>query len=89
MNYCVYILINTDKKPFYTYVGYTNDLNKRLILHNTSKGAKFTRGRLWELIYKKKYKTKQEALKNEYKLKKDKKKRAIIKMLYLIKNNLV
>tara|TARA_X000001036_G_C20031813_1_gene543043 strand:- start:225 stop:494 length:270 start_codon:yes stop_codon:yes gene_type:complete len=89
MNYCVYILINTDKKPFYTYVGYTNNLNKRLILHNKSKGAKFTRGRLWELIYKKKYKTKQEALKNEYKLKKDKKKRAIIKMLYLIKNNLV
>ena len=88
MNYCVYILINTDKKPFYTYVGYTNNLNKRLILHNKSKGAKFTRGRLWELIYKKKYKTKQEALKNEYILKKDRKKRAIIKMQYLIKNNL-
>ena len=89
MNYFVYILINIDKKPFFTYVGYTSNLNKRLILHNTSKGAKFTRGRFWELIYKKKYKTRQEALKNEYMLKKDKKKRAKIKMQYLVKNNLV
>ena len=38
-----------------TYVGYTSNLNKRLILHNSSKGAKFTRGRLWKLIYKKKH----------------------------------
>ena len=89
MNYYVYILINNNKKPFYTYVGYTNNLNKRLILHNSSKGAKFTRGRLWKLIYKKKHKTKQEALKYEYKLKKNKKKRAKIKMHYLIKNNLI
>ena len=89
MNYYVYILINSNKKPFYTYVGYTSNLNKRLILHNSSKGAKFTRGRLWKLIYKKKHKTKQEALKDEYKLKKNKKKRAKIKMHYLIKNNLI
>ncbi len=89
MNYYVYIIINSDKKPFFTYVGFTSNLNKRLILHNTSKGAKFTRGRLWKLIYKKKYRTKQEALKDEYKLKKNKKKRAKIKMQYLIKNNLI
>ena len=85
MNYFVYILINLDKKPFHTYVGSTNNLNKRLFLHNSSKGAKFTRGRLWKLIYKKKYKTKIEALKNEYKLKKNSKKRALIKFNYLYK----
>ena len=89
MNYYVYIIINCDKKPFFTYVGFTNNLDKRLILHNTSKGAKFTRGRLWKLIYKKKYKTKQDALKNEYELKNNKKKRALIKMQYLIKNCLI
>ena len=30
-----------------TYVGYTNNLSKR-IADNNSKGAKFTRGRKWE-----------------------------------------
>jgi len=70
MNFYVYILINIDKKPFFSYVGYTSNLKNRLILHNTSKGAKFTRGRLWKLIYKKKYKTKHEALKNEYNISK-------------------
>jgi len=28
-----------------TYVGYTNNLVKRIALHNSNKGAKFTRGR--------------------------------------------
>ena len=89
MNYYVYILINIEKKPFFTYVGYTSNLKKRLFFHNTSRGAKFTRGRLWKLIYKKKYITKQEALKNEYLLKKNRVKRTKIKMQYLIENNLV
>jgi putative endonuclease len=85
MKYFVYILINLKKKPYYTYVGYTNNLEKRLILHNTSKGAKFTRGRFWKLIYKKIYNTKHEAMKNEYSLKKNKKKRKEIKISYLNK----
>ena len=54
-----------------TYVGYTNNLNNRILLHNTSKGAKFTRGRSWKIIYFKKYKNRNIALKEEYKLKKD------------------
>ena len=37
-----------------TYVGYTNNLKKRIDLHNNNKGAKFTRGRKWKLIYKEK-----------------------------------
>ena len=63
-------------------MGYTNNLKKRLALHNASKGAKFTKGRKWKLIYKRKYVTKSLALINEYKLKKDKKKRLKI----LLKN---
>jgi putative endonuclease len=83
------MILTTINDKNISYVGYTNNLNKRLILHNTSKGAKFTRGRLWKLIYKKKYRTKQEALKNEYELKKNRNKRTKIKMQYLIKNNLL
>ena len=54
-----------------TYVGYTNDLKKRISLHNSGKGAKFTRGRKWRLIYKKKYLSKQKAMSEEYNLKKN------------------
>jgi len=54
-----------------TYVGYTKNLKNRLSLHNSSKGAKFTKGKHWKLIFKKKYLTKSIAMKEEYKLKKD------------------
>ena len=57
-------------KPI-TYVGYTNNLKKRIILHNSGKGAKFTRGRKWVLIYKEKFKTKKEAISREYYIKKN------------------
>jgi len=68
---------------YISYVGYTNDLKKRVLLHNNSKGAKFTRGRFWVLIYKKKYKTKSLAMTEEYKLKKNYKIRNQIKSNYL------
>ena len=57
-------------KPI-TYVGYTNNLKKRIILHNSGRGAKFTRGRKWVLIYKEKYKSKIEAISREYYIKKN------------------
>ena len=52
-----------------TYVGYTNNLQKRLKLHNNNKGAKFTRGRKWQIIYKEIFKTKKEAISREYYIK--------------------
>ena len=52
-----------------TYVGYTNNLKKRINLHNTNKGAKFTRGRKWKLIYKEKLNSKKEAISREYYIK--------------------
>ena len=57
-------------KESVTYVGYTNDLNKRIDLHNNNKGAKFTRGRKWKLIYKEKFNSKKEAISREYYIKK-------------------
>ena len=54
-----------------SYVGYTQNLIKRLELHNNSKGAKFTKGKKWIIIYSKKYSSKSKAMKEEYKLKKN------------------
>ena len=70
MNYFVYMLKSLGKDPV-TYVGYTNDLKKRINLHNNSKGAKFTRGRKWKLIYKEKLNSKKEAISREYYIKKN------------------
>ena len=55
-----------------TYVGYTDNIEKRLTKHNSNKGAKSTKGYKWLLIYDKKFKSKNEAMSFEYKLKKDK-----------------
>ena len=85
MIYFVYILINLNKKSNPTYVGYTNNVINRLRLHNTSKGAKFTRGRIWKIIYKKGYQNKSIAMQNEYKIKHNYKLRAKIKSNYLNK----
>ena len=83
MKYFVYLIINIKDGKSFSYVGYTNDVKKRLFLHNHSKGAKFTKGRIWELIYFRKYSNKSDAMKGEYKLKKDKKKREHIKEKFL------
>lgn len=72
-NFFVYIIANITNKKTITYVGWTNNLKKRLKLHNSGKGAKFTRGRQWILIFKKKLLSKKDAMKFEYKLKKDRK----------------
>ena len=78
MNYFVYMLKSLGKESI-TYVGYTNDLKKRINLHNNSKGAKFTRGRKWKLIYKEKLNSKKEAISREYYIKNNRKLRNKIK----------
>ncbi len=85
MNYYVYLLLTKSGKNYISYVGYTSNLINRLKKHNSSNGAKFTKGRKWEVIYSKKYDSKSKALKEEYKLKKDYKKRKKIKNNYLLK----
>ena len=71
MIYYVYLIISKKLNKYRSYVGYTNNINKRILLHNSSKGAKFTRGNKWKLIYVKKYYEKSTAMKEEYKLKKN------------------
>ena len=82
MSYCVYMLKSTGHKSV-TYVGYTSDLKKRIKLHNIGKGAKFTRGRKWKLIYKEKFKSKKEAILREYYIKKNRLLRNKIKKKYI------
>ena len=81
--YFVYLLVTKNKNRTISYVGYTKDINKRLKLHNKSKGAKFTRGRKWKLAYYKKYDNKILAMKEEYKLKKNYKLRRKIKKSFV------
>ncbi len=81
----VYLIISEKYKKFKTYVGYTKNLKKRLNKHNSNKGAKSTRGRIWKVIFKKKFETKKLALKYEYFLKKNRLLRSKIKSKYVNK----
>ncbi len=86
--YYVYLIISINKSKTVSYVGYTNNIKKRVKLHNNSKGAKFTRGRIWKLIYYKKYTSKNIALKEEYKLKKNYRLRNKIKKHFFKNDNI-
>ena len=82
MSHFVYVISNYQNSKFTTYVGHTGNLKKRLNLHNKGKGAKFTRGRRWKVIYTEKYVTKKEAITREYYIKKNRKFRNLIKEAY-------
>ena len=69
-------------KKVKTYVGYTYNIKDRLLKHNSNKGAKSTKGYKWIVIYKRYFKTKNDAMSYEYKLKNDR-----IKRKKLIKKN--
>lgn len=65
--HCLYVLKCNDGTY---YTGYTNDLNKRIKVHNEGKGAKYTRGRLPAvLVYKEEFESKKEAMQAEYRFK--------------------
>ncbi|WP_054034129.1 GIY-YIG nuclease family protein [Desulfatitalea tepidiphila] len=67
-NWVVYLLRCVDDS---LYCGITNDLEKRLLKHNSGKGAKYTRSRLpLVLVGVSSEMTRSEALKLEYRLKK-------------------
>jgi len=68
MEYYIYILECSDKS---LYVGSTNDLEKRVLAHNTLKsGAKYTKARRpVVLVYSEIYQTKNDALKRELAIK--------------------
>lgn len=52
------------------YTGWTYDLEKRVAVHNSGKGAKYTKSRLpVELVYHERFTTKEEAMSREYAIK--------------------
>ena len=82
MKYYVYLIVSSINNKLVSYVGYTNNLKKRLNLHNCSKGAKFTKGKKWKIAYFREYLSKKTAMKEEFLLKKNTKKRNMIKKKY-------
>ena len=88
MSYYVYLIGGFKKFKLKTYVGYTKNLKKRLFKHNSGIGAKSTRGYKWKFLYHKKYLSKQEAMSQEYFLKKKKLKRKKITTKFLSTNQL-
>lgn len=64
----VYLLRCSDNS---LYCGITNDVKRRLKAHNAGKGSRYTKIRFpVELAYKESTKSKSEALKREYQIKK-------------------
>ena len=80
MTYYVYLIKTIDGYRNKSYVGYTKNIKNRLYKHNSNLGAKSTKGYKWELVYKKRFFLKQNALSFEYKLKRDRKER--LKIIY-------
>ena len=68
----VYMILTVNNK---LYCGYTDDVEKRYKLHKEGKGAKFTKAnKPFKLVYVKEFDTKQEAQKEEYRIKQLKRK---------------
>jgi putative endonuclease len=69
----VYILGSRRGRDCRTYVGWTLDLDRRLMQHNNGAGAKSTRGRDWRLLYAECWQTRGEAMSREWHLKRARK----------------
>ncbi|SDC56055.1 putative endonuclease [Pelagirhabdus alkalitolerans] len=66
-NHYVYILKCKDRSY---YTGYTTNVEHRLKMHESNKGAKYTRGRgPFQLCYVEACESKSEALRREYQIK--------------------
>jgi putative endonuclease len=71
MDSFVYVLGCVGKGRHLTYVGWTNDIARRLAQHNAGKGARTTHGRVWVLLYSEKCASRRHAMSREWHLKRD------------------
>jgi predicted GIY-YIG superfamily endonuclease len=94
MEYFVYVLItrpSTKGKRGYlthrylTYVGWTLDPERRLAEHNAGTGARSTRGRVWTLLHVEQWPSRQEAMRREWHLKRDRRLRKQLADAWLAK----
>ncbi len=67
----VYVLGSSGRDRYLTYVGWTNDLPRRLARHNAGTGARSTRGRTWIVLHTEAFATRNEAMSREWHLKRD------------------
>jgi putative endonuclease len=67
----VYLLGSFGKGGYRTYVGWTYDVDRRLLQHNNGTGARSTRGRTWTVLYVELLATRSEAMSREWHLKRD------------------
>jgi putative endonuclease len=78
----VYVLAARSARGIVTYVGWTTDLAQRIEAHNTAKGARFTRGRHWRLLYAEAYGSRRAAMSREWHLKRDRRLRALLRQAF-------
>ena len=69
----VYVLGCRSKGRCVTYVGWTTDVARRVARHNAGSGARSTRGRVWVLLHTETYRTRRQAMRREWYLKRDRK----------------
>jgi putative endonuclease len=62
MTFYVYVLINKDGR---IYVGQTNDISQRLLLHNEGKVRSTKPYRPWQIMFTEEYKTRSESMTRE------------------------
>src|SRR5579863_5393683 len=67
----VYVLGSCGLDGYRTYVGWTNDLDRRIARHNAGTGARSTRGRVWFLLYAEHHASREAAMSREWYLKRD------------------
>jgi putative endonuclease len=67
----VYVLGCSSNDRHLTYVGWTTDVDRRLAQHNAGTGARSTRGRVWMLLYSERHATRRQAMRREWRLKRD------------------
>ncbi len=82
MSYFTYIIYSQKNDKYYT--GSSEDTEKRLQQHNWSRTPSTKTGIPWKLVYIEEYKTRSEAVKREYEIKKKKSRKYIE---YLIANS--
>ncbi|GAM97629.1 excinuclease ABC [alpha proteobacterium U9-1i] len=72
----VYVLGSVLGRDRRTYVGWSVDIEQRLVRHNSGLGARSTRGRAWVLLYAERHATRSEAMRREIELKRNRRFRA-------------
>lgn len=77
----MYVIGTRGVRGAVTYVGWTVDLDARLARHNAALGAKFTRGRRWQLLYAEAFDDRRAAMSREWHLKRDRRLRQQLREL--------